>query len=58
MSRRIIYGSDSIEVQNDDMTLEEAQEWAAEVFPGVADAEGHEDDDGNYVFTKRAGRKG
>lgn len=58
MSRKIIYGSFSVEIQNDDMTLDEAQEWAAEVEPGIADAEGHEDEDGNYVFTKRAGRKG
>jgi hypothetical protein len=38
--------------------MNEAKELAQNLLPGIADAEGHEDADGNYVFTKRAGRKG
>lgn len=39
------------------MSIEEAQEWAAEVLTGIEDAEGHEEGD-DFVFVKRAGSKG
>lgn len=57
MSKKIVYGEQSLPLVGD-MTLEEAKEWAAQAIPGIADAEGYEDSDGNYVFAKRAGRKG
>jgi hypothetical protein len=41
-----------------DMTLDEAQEWAADAVPAIADAEGRINDDGDFVFTKKAGTKG
>lgn len=41
-----------------DVTLEEAQELLAEVYPAIENAEGTVDAEGNYVFAKRAGTKG
>lgn len=43
---------------SDEMTLTQAQEWAAAAFPAIEDAEGHVNDDGDLVFVKRAGTKG
>jgi hypothetical protein len=57
MSKKIVYGDQTLPLVGD-MTLEEAKDWAAQAIPGIADAEGYEDDEGNYVFQKRAGRKG
>ena len=58
MSKTIRFGNESLTVNQDDLTLEEAQELASEVFAGIADAEGHVAENGDFVFTKRAGRKG
>ena len=57
MARKIKFGDQELPLIGD-MSLDEAKNWAKEVLPGIADAEGHEDSEGNYVFTKRAGRKG
>ena len=57
MAKKIKFGDQELPLIGD-MSLDEAKNWAKEVLPGIADAEGHEDSDGNYVFTKRAGRKG
>ena len=55
--KKILFGDNEIPVR-EGMSLEEAQEWASVSLPAIADAEGYEDDDGNYVFLKKAGTKG
>jgi hypothetical protein len=57
MSRKLIFGESKIDLP-EGLSMNEAKELAQNLLPGIADAEGHEDADGNYVFTKRAGRKG
>ena len=55
--KKLIFGEYEFPVP-EGMTLEEAQDWAAEAYPAIEDAEGYEDSNGNYVFEKRAGTKG
>ena len=55
--KKLIFGENQINLPAG-TTLAQAKQLAAQVLPGIADAEGHEDDEGNFVFTKRAGRKG
>lgn len=57
MSKKLIFEESSIDLP-EGMTMSQAKELAQTLLPGIADAEGHEDASGNYVFTKRAGRKG
>lgn len=57
MTKKLIFGENEFPVPGD-MTLDEAQDWASEALPAIADAEGHEDGEGNYVFRKKAGTKG
>lgn len=57
MAKKLLFGDHDLPVPGN-MTLDEAQDWAAEALPALADAEGHEDAQGNYVFTKKAGTKG
>lgn len=56
-TKKLIFGENKIDLPAG-TTLARAKELAAQILPGIADAEGHEDEDGNFVFTKRAGRKG
>lgn len=55
--KELIFGDHRFPVPGD-MTLAEAQDWASEALPAIADAEGVTDESGNYVFTKKAGKKG
>ena len=55
--RHVIFENNRFPVDQD-VTLEEAQELLAELNPAIATAEGHQDADGNFVFTKKAGTKG
>lgn len=57
MAKKLIFGDNEFPVP-DGMDLDEAQEWASEALPAITDAEGLEDDDGNFVFRKKAGSKG
>jgi len=57
MTKKLIFGENEFPVPGD-MTLDEAQDWASEALPAIADAEGYEDSEGNYVFRKKAGTKG
>ena len=57
MSKKLIFEDSKIDLP-EGMTMSEAKNLAQTLLPGIADAEGHEDADGNFVFTKRAGRKG
>ena len=54
---KLIFGDNEFPVPSD-MTIDEAQEWASEALPAISDAEGYVDDEGNYVFRKKAGTKG
>lgn len=55
---QIIFGDSSFPKPAHVRTVAEAKELVKQFLPAVADAEGHEDEQGNIVFTKRAGRKG
>jgi len=57
MAKKLIFGDNEFPVP-EGMTLDEAQDWASEALPAITDAEGLEDDDGNFVFRKKAGSKG
>lgn len=57
MAKKLIFGDNEFPVP-DDMTLDEAQDWASEALPAITDAEGFEDENGDYVFRKKAGSKG
>lgn len=54
---KLKFGESSIDLP-EGLSMSEAKELAEQLLPGIADAEGHVDDNGDYVFTKRAGRKG
>ena len=56
MARKLIFENTELPLM-DEMSIEEAKEWASVVIPGLENAEGLEDEDGNYVFTKKAGKK-
>jgi len=55
--KKIIFGEHEIPCATD-MSIAEAKDWAAQAIPGLSEAEGREDTEGNYVFTKKAGVKG
>jgi len=57
MSRKIIFGEVELPL-NDSMSLAQAREWVAEVYPGIEDAEGTVSENGDYVFVKKVGEKG
>lgn len=57
MAKKLFFGDNDFPVP-EGMSLSEAQEWAQAALPAIADAEGYEDEDGNYVFRKKAGSKG
>lgn len=54
---KLIFGDNEFPVPAG-MSLDEAQEWASDALPALAEAEGFVDEDGNYVFQKKAGTKG
>ncbi len=56
-TRKLIFGESRLDVDAR-LTLAQAKDLAKDILPGIADAEGTEDAQGNFVFTKRAGRKG
>jgi len=55
--RKAKYQEHSVIIEND-MTVDEAREYLAEIFPEVAHAQATEDADGNITFTIVAGQKG
>jgi hypothetical protein len=55
--RKVIFENNRFNV-SDDLSMDEIQETFGDAIPGLETAEGHEDSDGNYVFTKKAGTKG
>lgn len=56
-TRKLIFGESRLDIDAR-LTITQAKELASGMLAGLSDAEGHEDAEGNYVFTKRAGRKG
>lgn len=57
MARKLIFGENSFPVP-ENMTLDMAQSWAADALPTIKEAEGYENEDGDFVFEKKAGSKG
>jgi hypothetical protein len=56
--KHIIYGDSRIPAPASVTTVEGARALAGSMIPGLSDASGFEDSDGNYVFEKKAGTKG
>ena len=57
MAKYVIFENNKFQIE-DDMTLDEVQDEMGAFIPGLANAEGYEDDDGDFVFSKKAGTKG
>jgi len=57
MAKYVIFENNKFEI-DESMTLDEVQGQFGDVIPGLDGAEGHEDSEGNLVFTKKAGTKG
>jgi hypothetical protein len=57
MEKRIIFGEHNIPAGTA-QTLEAARGFASPFLPGLADAEGFVNGDGNFEFRKKAGTKG
>jgi hypothetical protein len=58
MQKYIIYGDSRIPAPSSVTSVDGARAVAGSMFPGLSDAHGFVDADGNYVFEKRAGTKG
>jgi hypothetical protein len=58
MQKYIIYGDARIPAPASVTTVEGARAVAGSMIPGLSDATGFVDSDGNFVFEKRAGTKG
>lgn len=58
MQRLIKFGQYSFPAPANVTTIEQARQIAAMTIPGLGDAEGYEDVQGNFVFEKKAGSKG
>lgn len=54
----VIFGDVRFPVPAHVQTIADAKAVAQTMVPGLSDAEGHEDSDGNFVFAKKAGTKG
>lgn len=58
MSKFIIYGDARIPAPASVSTVEGARAVAGSMIPGLSDASGFVDSDGNFRFEKKAGTKG
>lgn len=58
MERQIIFGETRVPVPAVVTTVEQARGFAANFLPGLSDAEGFVNADGNFEFRKKAGSKG
>ena len=58
MQRRLIFGETSVPVPEGITSVEAARGFAASFLPGLSDAEGFVNADGNFEFRKKAGSKG
>lgn len=56
--RNLIFGETRVPLPASITTVEAARGFASTFVPGLADAEGHVDSEGNIVFSKKAGTKG
>ena len=54
----VIFGDVRFPVPAHVQTVQDAKVVAQSLVPGLADAEGRQDSDGNFVFEKKAGTKG
>lgn len=57
MAKFVVFEGNKFPI-DESLSLEEAQDLLSEVTPAIANAEGSEDSEGNYVFAKKAGTKG
>lgn len=58
MSRLLIFGETRVPVPEGLSTVEQVRGFAASFLPGLSDAEGFVNADGNFEFRKKAGSKG
>lgn len=58
MQRRLIFGEHSIPLPETITNVDQARGFAAAFLPGLSDAEGFPNADGNFEFRKKAGTKG
>lgn len=58
MERKIIFGETSVPVPAQITNVDQARGFAAAFLPGLSDAEGFVNNDGNFEFRKKAGSKG
>jgi hypothetical protein len=55
---RLVFGETSVPVPAQVETVEQARGFAAAFLPGLSDAEGFVNEDGDFEFRKKAGTKG
>ena len=58
MQKLIKFGQYSFPAPSNVTTVEQARAIASMTIPGLGDAEGFQDAEGNFVFEKKAGSKG
>lgn len=58
MQRLLKFGEHSVPVPETVTSVEQARGFASAFLPGLADAEGFVNAEGNFEFRKRAGTKG
>jgi hypothetical protein len=58
MARLLKFGETSVPVPEQVQTVEQARGFAAAFLPGLSDAEGFINEEGNFEFRKKAGTKG
>ena len=58
MERKIIFGEVTVPVPPQITSVEAARGFAHAFLPGLSDAEGFVNNEGNFEFRKKAGSKG
>ena len=58
MAKKIIFGETEVAVPDVVTTVEQARGFAQHYIPGLSDAEGFVNEDGDFEFRKKAGTKG
>lgn len=58
MAKQLVFGEHTVPLHESIKSVEQARGFAAAFLPGLSDAEGFENSDGNYEFRKKAGTKG
>lgn len=58
MARNLVFGETTVPVPATVASVEAARGFAAIFLPGLQDAEGFVNEDGDFEFRKKAGNKG